>query len=740
MRRQHSAADTVRSRTASDRTDARTLYVRASDPEEPSTLLAGTGVLLPGAAGPVAADEDSSAAELLERLEQEAAAWSAGEAEQYLALVGPDTGEEDRAALLRRAALGAAPLGLVSGAWLQWLTSPANADSETALRILALYAEDLAAGHPRADRGSAYLALLHRLRLGERAVPAARLAHDPVIADTAFQLVGPLLAMSRRPEDFREEILGADLCLRAAGLLPPLALVRELLPTAADWSAVDPGAARGDGAPTGLALSRAAVAAVLAESESESEAQSEVGRRLATGFRWALAALRQWSAALHAELESTLDPAYDMAELLRVRAREAELYHHGFELEGRPLNDWFVEARSEPYGLLRALAASRLVKPGRPDRSPLLRALIAQDGPMFRIFSPTDEAVIRRWVRSLPAAGRPPTISPDAAPDAAPGTAPAVAVAAAAVPPVPDQEPGSLREAYHLLLNRADSPALRRYAVAYVRGWLARSRSDWHLAEHLPPEHWDPRGLLPWLREQHDRHGRDFDSARDTPLPGREALIDSTVQLAPLTLIDGSWLQGFTDYTHASSEVGHLLFSTYWDELGNGEARLNHPLIYREVLREMGVELPPTAAREFAHWPGFREEAFELPVYWLCIGRLPRTFLPEVLGLNVAMELSGVGGGYRQARLALEAHGFSTHFVDIHNTIDNVATGHSAWAAEAVDAYLAAVPELLGPSSRSEVWERVRTGYRSLNPPSGRRARRAARRAQRTARAAGNTP
>lgn len=212
------------------------------------------------------------------------------------------------------------------------------------------------------------------------------------------------------------------------------------------------------------------------------------------------------------------------------------------------------------------------------------------------------------------------------------------------------------------------------------------------------------------------------------------------MQLAPLTLIDGSWLQGFTDYTHASSEVGHLLFSTYWDELGNGEARLNHPLIYREVLREMGVELPPTAAREFAQWPGFREEAFELPVYWLCVGRLPRTFLPEVLGLNVAMELSGVGGGYRRARLALEKYGFSTQFVDIHNTIDNVATGHSAWAADAVDAYLAAVPELLGPGSRTEVWERVRTGYRSLNPPSGRRARRAARRAQRTARAAGDTP
>ncbi|MCE0446282.1 hypothetical protein LT493_20645 [Streptomyces tricolor] len=42
------------------------------------------------------------------------------------------------------------------------------------------------------------------------------------------------------------------------------------------------------------------------------------------------------------------------------------------------------------------------------------------------------------------------------------------------------------------------------------------------------------------------------------PLPSREAVIDDTVQTAPLTLIDGSWLQGFTDYEQASSEIGHL--------------------------------------------------------------------------------------------------------------------------------------------------------------------------------------
>ena len=189
-------------------------------------------------------------------------------------------------------------------------------------------------------------------------------------------------------------------------------------------------------------------------------------------------------------------------------------------------------------------------------------------------------------------------------------------------------------------------------------------------------------------------------------------------------LIDGAWLHGFTDYELASSETGYFLFETYWDELGNGQAHLNHPLIYREVLAEMGVHLSATGSPEFAGWPGFRDRSFELPVYWLSICRFPGTFLPEVLGLNMAMELSGVGGSYRRARTALREHGFSTRFVDVHNTIDNVAAGHSAWAADAVDSHLSALSLSQGAAALQETWERVRVGYRSLNPPDGFWARR----------------
>ncbi|MFD3970887.1 iron-containing redox enzyme family protein [Streptomyces cyaneofuscatus] len=718
---------------------ARTVYAYATDPE--ATLPEGRfveevrTVLRRHAMADAPAGDDGS----LDALARQAADWGAAERERYLTLAGDAEGPEGhREVLVRRAVLGCAPLALLSGAWLQWLSDPGNADDPLVLRILALYASDVGAGHPAASRGSACLELLRRLRLAENAAPAARLTGDQRIPDGAFRLPALLLAMSRRPDDFRGEILGADLCLRAVGLLPALELVREVLPTEADWATLDPGRRREGEGPSPVERCRAAVDALV---EGEGERGGDAVR---SGFRWMLAGLRDWSDALHAELVAAGDPAFDMAELMRLRSREGAVYHHQFLLEGKPLARWLAECRTDPGPLLDVLARSKLVKPGRSGASSLVRGLVGERGPMFRVFSPEDLTVIRRWIDSLPAR---PAEAPELQKEPEPGPGskkpspgatrdPLTAVAAALRTGArsPGRTPSGLREAYHLLMNRTDTPALRSWAMDYVAGWLARSGHGMDRTAMRLPERWSHEGLRPWLQAQHDQHGAEFEENAAIPLPSKEAVVDDTVQTAPLTLIDGSWLQGFTDYEQASSAIGHSLFETYWDELGNGEPHLNHPLIYRDVLKEMGVELPPTASAAFARWPGFREESLELPVYWLCVGRFPQTFLPEVLGLNLAMELSGVGGTYRRARLALKAYGFSTRFVDIHNTIDNVATGHSAWAADAVDTLLASLPDAPGPGARADVWGRVRVGYRSLNPPRTVGARLAARRTRFTGR------
>ncbi|MGC7101417.1 iron-containing redox enzyme family protein [Amycolatopsis lurida] len=622
--------------------------------------------------------------------EQAAGRWAAGRARRYREFTG-----DARAA--ERAVLGCAPLASLAGAWLQWLTCPGNAEDAVTLRLLALYAADVGVGRPHASRGSAFRALLRHLGLFEHAVPAARLALDRRIGDTAFVVPAVLLAMSRRPDDFRAEIVGADLCLRAVGLPPPLTFVRDTATAAVDWSALDLGAARPDGADP-------AEQCRLAAAEFDQ-------CRVELGFDWAFGALAAADEDLHAELTAAGAPAYEMSALLQRRAREGAVYHHDFALAGRPLADWLAEARTDPEPLLSALAASGLVRPGRAEASPLVNALIADRGPMFRVFAEQDVAVIRRWIDSLPAAA---AAVPRPSPRSTTPRLPSLTSASE-----DGREPPDLRAAYHALQQRTGTPALRRYSTRYVRRWLARAGTDLGSVEMPLPAEWPADGMRPWLGDQHERHAREFELTAGAPLPTREALIDSTVQLAPLTLIDGAWLQGFTDYELAATDIGHALFDTYWDELGNGRTELNHPRIYREVLAEMDVRPPPTGSPEFAAWPGFRDESFALPVFWLCIGRFPRTFLPEVLGLNLAMELSGVGGSYRRARVALRHHGFSTRFVDIHNTIDNVATGHSAWAADAVDTYLSALPPSAEAGARATAWTRVRTGYRALTASAG---------------------
>ncbi|MEV6223795.1 iron-containing redox enzyme family protein [Nocardia fluminea] len=677
----------------SERVDARGAYRIAVDPERrlPREVLAAQLHTLLAVSGDEIGSRPSDLIEYAQRWSRQAAARHSELFDRY---------REDNAVyevLVRRTVLGCAPLASMAGAWLQWLTCSGTCEDEFALRTLALYATDLGAGHARRSRGQTYLSLMRATRLSDYAEPIARLAADPRIPDRAFTLPATLLLASRLPSEFTAEIIGADLCLRAVATLPALAPLATHLPTATDWVRLAFDTAPGEEGPGALRR-----CLELAETLA---ADPDRAVRMVRGFRWALYQLEEWDNALFDELHRACDPAVEMAELVRARAREAHVYHHDFVLAGRSLSDWFTEARTDPGPLVRALADSRLIRPGRPDASPLITTLVAENGRMFRVFTDNDLAVIRRWIAALP------TETPAASNVGRSTPPPPLSLIGLHRPHGPGATPMGIREAYHLLHAREQTDALHHYAAGYVRNWLDRVRET---EVHLPTT-WEPTGLRTWLLDQHDRHAVEYDSC-DEPLPTREELIVESVQLAPMILIDGAWLQGFTDYSLASTEIGFSLFATYWDELGNSELRLNHPLIYRRLLGDMGINLPPTASKEFADWDGFDDKAFAVPVYWLSLSRYPQSFVPELLGLNLAIELSGVGGTYRRMRRSHASHGFDTRFIDIHSTIDNVSTGHSAWASDAVDIYLATVTGTGGAGAADQAWQRVRTGYAALDP------------------------
>ena len=695
--------------TRTDEPAYRWLFTELLDPEAAHSALP----LDLGLAHEQGGDQDAEDG-VLDQLEHDASAWAATETDRSRAVLDQSAGVSDRNALVRRVLMDCAPFALVSGAWLQWACSPVNVDTELGMRVLSLYSLDVGVGHVGASRGHAFLNLLRREDIAEQAIPTARLAVDRQLSDRVFRLPVLVLFLSRCPDEFFAELLGADLCLRAVGMPPAIAALRPLITGAVDWDALDPGGADHAADDSALARSRNLVGLYLTGNPGDRA-------RVTAGFRWMLRNVAEWSAYILADVTTVLDPAHEMIELLRFKAREGAVYHQRYELAGRPLSKWFelASAGGDFTPLLEALAASKLVRPGNPDRSPLVRSLVGEHGPMFRIFTPENLAVIRRWIASL--AESDVTAHAITATSDHPRTRSAAAQADGQAgyrdEAGPDGEPAGIREAFHLLTRRKDTPGLRRWALRYVRQWLARS--SWQLpdAEHVPPKDWDPESLNLWIHDTHERQAVEFDATGEYLVPPREELIDRIVQGGLRALIDGAWLQGFTDYEHAASDVGRLLFQIYWDELGNGDLPINHTVLYRELLEDMGIRLPHVATREFALWRGFSEVSFHVPVYWLTISRFPRTFLPETLGLNLSEELFGVGGSLRQTQLNLKHYGYKTLFYDIHNTIDNVASGHSAWAIDAINTYMSAVARSFGADVQAQTWQRIRVGFYSATPP-----------------------
>jgi hypothetical protein len=618
------------------------------------------------------------------------AGWFEGRTEEFGGLL--DSGASDDAGPVTRALLlQSIPMAAVLGSWLQGLIAPGVSESVGYLRLMAVLADDIGVGAPGSSRYDAFQQLLRRESLTECAVDAHEIVALRGIEEEMFALPAVLLAMSRRSDEFLFELIGVDSVLRNVGTLPAWRALRARRGSFTEWARLDLAAPSGRTETT----DPSAVSAEVAD-WCRSRGDAAAGQ-VSAGTDWITRALSAWDSALFEKGEEARHPELAMHALLRARAREGAVYHQLFMLDGRNLSNLFAEARTDPAPLAEALSRSRLVKPGDSAGSPLVNGLISVRGPMFRIFSPEDLGVMRRWIDHLgadPVADRP-TPAREGIP------------AAVLPPPVGDlgADPGD-----------SLAPRTRAFAVDYVERWLEMSRRSLDRSSRSLPAEWTTDGLRPWLLDRHDQHDQQFTDTDGEDFPTREDVIDSAVQLAPLTLIDGSWLQGFTDTHLASSRVGFPLFETYWDELGNGELELNHPKIYRDVLRGMGIELSPTGSRAFAFDLRIREESLRLPVYWLCLGKLPVTFRPEILGMNLAMELSGVGGSYRSAHRFLKHYGFNTRFVDIHNTIDNVATGHSAWAADAIDTHMRDRAARTVPKPPEAEWQRVRVGYESLSP------------------------
>jgi hypothetical protein len=408
-----------------------------------------------------------------------------------------------------------------------------------------------------------------------------------------------------------------------------------------------------------------------------------------------------------------------MIALVQAKARHARGYHHRVTLGGGDGPPSSLEAALDPEaldarGLLEALARSRYVVPGEPERSALVTRSVAFGGPMFAVFDDAELEVIRAWIRALPARDARSSSPAPPAPPARP--IPPVTPAPVALTRAPHAPRLPLPELYHRLLCAWDPDG--------PGGAEARALARAHLERALPavtPRALTRRDLWPYSRARLDAWvDARLDEEIERPSDGdpaalgiaglltREELLWLLTQLSPAALIDGAWLGGTISPRCLHTPPVAELLRIYRDELGAGVPVQHHGNVMRRALAAHGVELPPADSRALVERADLAPASFSLPVLWLAIAHDTPARLPELLGLNLAIEMAGLGRGYARAAALLRRRGIDPYFFELHNTIDNAASGHTAWSTRAIALYL---DELGDPRAIDAAWLRVWQGH-----------------------------
>ena len=626
------------------------------------------------------------------------------------------------------------PTAFVDGCWLQCGLRVSTAHTDVGASLTGLYQHQVRAfvADPGRHFVADYRAVYGRIGAPLEEVSSHSFAERSDFLEPSIALPIFLLGIAQFTRTYPVEILGLNLAWQFLGLS---AFGADLIRDACEAYGLP--RLGGDLADpqhleTGREMARDAAVRFL---ESAGPDLGEAWTRLLRGVAAGVEAWTQWFEATKASAPSgPRDPRQEMIDLLWRKAPHASGYHGQRRLGAKRIDEHLDPRSFNGPAILDALAGSPWVKTGKSGKSVFLSRLLGFGGPMMAVFTPVEQQIVQSWIDSLPpkeAQSGMPEVG--ARPEAGP---------APTGPWVPEEQYLSgrsweanafrqrsqrlyakytVRELYHYLVNIEFYPDILPIAERFAHERLERSMATlWKGERPIPSRHYDPAALEGWVYKKHREQVDSYRPPDVRPEAPKDAFIEGTIQLAPLILIDGGWLQGMASPALIHTTVGRMLFHVLVEELGEGKPKEHHANIYRDLLRAMGEEPPPVDTWEFARWPRLQDASFDVPTLWLSISCFPRHFLPEILGLNLAVELAGVGGPYMEARDTLRRFRYPTLFVDVHNAADNVSVGHAAWAMNAIKRYMDDVAEREGPHNVDRVWQRIWTGVRATLPQIGR--------------------
>lgn len=603
------------------------------------------------------------------------------------------------------------PIVLTEACWLRNVLQAANNQTPAALDLSRIHAA-LSAGD-RLTRPFRALSLQAGCETPD--LVSIAFAEHSGIETLFFEFAALQIALAYLPRAFFPELLGFTLafCL-SPSLLEGFAVE------------ADPGLPRylEDRRQMLAPAIQALTATVSAYLGDFKERQVVLWQRIATGFALYRQGFERCEQRLRDRRAHPKTACAAVADMLTAKAPAAFGHHRKVKLGGRTLDDWFAEQPFNRHDFLVALRASPYVDRENPAASRLLQ-LFAFDGPMFGVLSAGDLQCLKRWLIEADAGLE--DVPYPAEPRANIDWLPNASQTALGLPspcPLPEGEGSVLafttpssgkglcrlspRELFHYLVNADLYPDVLPAAERRVNRVLRAAR----LFRRLPFKRYSHQAFNGYVEALYRREVKAYRPLTGKPRLSKADYLFGIEQLAPAILTDGCWLQHVSRLSVGpQAAVADLLQKIYHDETGNGVNAQNHPAIYRRLLDSLSIPVPPIDDPAFCGHAGFIDSAFDIPVYLLAISLLPSTFLPELLGLNLAIELSGLGRVYLRLSEELKYWNIDPKIVDVHITIDNPASGHTALARRAISLYL---DRLNGQAEKDAHWRRIHAGYCSL--------------------------
>lgn len=584
-----------------------------------------------------------------------------------------------------------APTLLLEGSWLARIAQPASGHHASHGQLYRLYCERVGMDLPADNQVLHWRAALLKAGLTLPSLTAPDVFLNPGLPSAALQLNCQYLTLRHRPLRFFPELLGYTL----AWLFRDRGWWDDLSGADLQWR--------------NHAQTRALEALLAAGSLAPHHRVIAGWHLYVQSFRLLITSFTPTRAE-----EPTAEEA--MLAVIMAKLPEAIGYHGQVKLQGRPLDAWLQQHSDDVRPVLAALRESGRVDLNCPANSRLLRAS-AFGGPMFGVFDDQERAVIQRWItdpeqRCPLNPASPPLPHPKWLEDKrGSGGLPSESH----ITSPRNIKPKHLRQLYLALLQTESAGDTPIAAARFIERTLQRTR--W-LSRLLPGKPafftYSQPALHQFMAQQHRREVDRYqpDSA---PRVERAFCRWTLLQLAPAILCDGAWLAGITGVLDRMDEKTRRLLKIHADELGDGDVCRNHPNVYRRLLESVGLDVPAFDSKAFAEMPELLDAAFDIPVYLLAMGLETRRYLPELLGLNLAIELSGLGAGYMRAIDILRQNRMDPTIIQLHLSIDNLASGHAALAGEAIALHLDEMRQTEGDDAVQRCWRRIWLGYRSLD-------------------------